>query len=249
MISQPIRNLSGNQFLVKVAMKLVAVLLLLAGSSVALAQDVRWSWFEISVIEQDVGDAQGSQTDFMLNQTVAIATSNGNGIKFRASFGTWHNLFAFVDFTSSDIDVDVLVTNAGGQFPASDEFDFTTYHSGIGAKWSLTHSTDFYGAVSYDSTDFDFGSFAGENFDTGDKDIGAQLGLRSMFSDDLELRLHARYTNVGAVDLTTGVLDSDTLFGLGFGYELVRGLSIIGDYESGEFSSWNIGFRLDLSED
>ena len=249
MISQPIRNLSGKHTRALVAAKMVAALMLLAGSSIAAAQDVRWSWFEISMIEQDVGDAQGSVTDFVLNQTVDIATSNGNGIKFRASVGTWHNLFAFVDFTSSDIDVDVVVTNAGGVFPASDEFDYTTYRSGIGVKWSLTHSTDFFGAVSYDTTDFDFGSFAGENFDTGDKDIGAQLGLRSMFGDNLELRLHGRYTNVGAVDLTTGVLDSDTLFGVGFGYELVRGLSIIGDYESGQFSSWNIGFRLDLSED
>jgi hypothetical protein len=154
-----------------------------------------------------------------------------------------------VDFTSTDIDVDVLVTNSGGEFPASDEFDYTTYRSGVGVKWSITHSTDIYGAVSYDSTDFDFGSFAGENFDTGDKDIGAQFGVRSMLGDDLEIRLHGRYTNIGAVDLTTGVLDSDTLFGVGFGYELVRGLSIIGDYESGEFSSWNLGFRLDLSED
>ena len=246
MMSQLTRNLSGTRTLARNALRVLASLLLLTGSSVALAQDVRWSFFEISVIGQDVGDAQGSQTDFVLNQTVDIATSNGNGIKFRASFGTWHNLFAFVDFTSSDIDVDVLVTNAGGEDRGSDEFDFTTYHSGIGVKWSLTHSTDFYGAVSYDSTDFDFGSFVGEDapvqFDTGDKDIGAQLGLRSMFGDNLELRLHARYTNVGAVDLSTGVLDSDTLFGVGFGYELVRGLSIIGDYESGEFSSWNLGF-------
>ena len=70
-----------------------------------------------------------------------------------------------------------------------------------------------------------------------------------MLGDHLEVRATGRYTNVGAVDLSTGVLDSDTLFGVGFGYELVRGLSITGDYESGEFSSWNLGFRLDLSED
>jgi hypothetical protein len=44
-------------------------------------------------------------------------------------------------------------------------------------------------------------------------------------------------------------MDADTLFGVGFGYELIRGLSITGDYESGEFSSWNIGFRLDLDEE
>ena len=248
MISQLTRNLSGTQTLARNALRVFASLLLLVGSSAALAQDVRWSFFEVSFIEQDI-DQQGTMVDFTLNQSVDIDTSSGNGIKFKASFGTWHNLFAFIDFTSSDIDVDVVVTNSGGVFPASDEFDYTTYRSGIGGKWAITYSTDVYGAVTYDSTDFDFGSFAGENFDTGDKDVGAELGVRSMFGDHLELRLHGRYTNLGAVDLSTGVLDSDTLFGVGFGYELVRGLSIIGDYESGEFSSWNLGFRLDLSED
>ena len=248
MISQLTRNRSGTQTLARNTLRVFASLLLLTGSSVALAQDVRWSYFEVSYIEQDI-DQQGTMVDFVLNQSVDIDTSSGNGIKFKASFGTWHNLFAFIDFTSSDIDVDVVVTNSGGVFPASDEFDYTTYRSGIGAKWSITHSTDVYGAVTYDSTDFDFGSFAGENFDTGDKDVGAEIGARSMFGDHLEVRVTGRYTNVGAVDLSTGVLDSDTLFGVGFGYELVRGLSIIGDYESGEFSSWNLGFRLDLSED
>ena len=61
MISQPIRNLSGKQPLVKIATQLVAALLLLAGSSVAGAQDVRWetpyyidSSADISpIIEQD----------------------------------------------------------------------------------------------------------------------------------------------------------------------------------------------------
>jgi len=248
MISQSIRNLTGTQTLARIALKVFASLLLLTGSSGALAQDVRWSWFEIAFIEQDIGQ-QGTITDFALNQTVDVDASSGSGIKFKATIGTWHNLFAFIDFTSTDIDVDVVVTNAGGEFPASDEFDYTTYRSGIGAKWSVTHSTDVYGAVTYDSTDFDFGSFAGENFDTGDKDIGAEIGVRSMLGDNLEIRLTGRYTNVGAVDLSTGVLDSDTLFGVGFGYELVHGLSITGDYESGEFSRWNLGFRLDLNED
>ena len=57
-------------------------------------------------------------------------------------------------------------------------------------------------------------------------------------------------SNVGDVDLNSpaGSFDADTLFGAGFGYELVRGLSITGDYESGEFTNWSIGFRLDLDE-
>jgi hypothetical protein len=228
--------------------RIIAALLLITACSPALAQDVRYSWFEMSFVGQDV-DRDGSLADIVLGQTVDVSGSDGDGIKFRGSVGTWKNLFAFLDYSSSDIDVDALVSNALGQFPAEDEFDFTTVRAGVGLKWSLTHKTDIFGALSFDSTDFDFGSFAGENFDTDDQDVGVTLGIRSMFKDKIELRAHVRHTGVGDVDLNTGIFDSDTLVGLGFGFELIRGLSITGDYESGEFSNWNIGFRLDLDED
>jgi len=248
MISQPASGLSSTQLIKGAAVKTVAALLLMSASSVALAQEVRWSWFEVSFVQQDI-DEQGTMTDFVLNQSVDVDAKDGDGIKFRASIGTWHNLFAFLDFNSSDIDVDVVVTNAGGIFPAADEFDYTAIRGGVGIKWAVTHKTDLYVAGSFASTDFDFGSFAGENFDTGDKGIGGELGFRSMLSDKFEIRARARYTEVGVVDLSTGVLDTDTLLGIGFGYEVIRGLSIIGDFEAGEYSSWNIGFRLDLNED
>lgn len=228
--------------------RIIAALLLLAASMPTWAQDVRYSWFEISFVGQDV-DQSGSITDNVLGQTVDVSGSDGDGIKFRGSIGTWKNLFAYFDYSSSDIDVAALVSNAQGQFPAEDEFDFTTVRGGVGYKYSWTPKTDLYGALSYDSTDFDFGSFAGEDFDADDQDVGVTFGIRSMVTDEIELRAHARYTGVGDVDATTGEFDSDTLFSVGFGYELIRGLSITGDYESGEFSNWNIGFRLDLDED
>ena len=228
--------------------KIFVALLLLACSAAASAQEVRYSWFEISFVRQDV-QREGIAFDPTLSQAVEVAATNGSGTKFRGSVGTWHNLFAFVDFSSSDINVDAVVTNAQGEFPARDEFDYTFARAGIGAKWSLTPRTDVYGAMSYDSMDFDFGSFAGENFDIGDKDFGAEIGVRSMIRDKIELRAAVRYSTVGDVDLNTLTLDKDTLFGVGFGYELIRGLSITGDFESGEFGSWNIGFRLDLDED
>ncbi len=248
MLSQPTGGFSSKRFVAVITVNAVAVMLLMAVPSAALAQEVRWSWFEVSFVQQDI-DEQGTMTDFVLNQSVDVDAKDGDGIKFRASIGTWHNLFAFLDFNSSDIDVDAVVTNAGGVFPAEDEFDYTAIRGGVGIKWAVTHKTDLYGAVSYDSADFDFGSFAGENFDTGDKGFGGELGFRSMLGDKFEIRARARYTEVGVVDLSSGVLDTDTLVGVGFGYEVIRGLSIIGDYEAGEYSSWNIGFRLDLNED
>ena len=232
---------AGSEWLV------VSVLLLMALSLPAQAQEVRYSWMDISFAAQDV-DRQGTQVP-IAGQTVDVDARDGDGVRFRASFGTWNNLYAFIDYGSTDIDVAAIVTNAQGVFPATDEFDYTAIRGGVGLRYTLRDDTDVYAEISFDSLDLDFGSFAGENFDIDQQDVGGALGVRKMFGDDLELRLYGRYSAVGDADLNLQEFEADTLFGAGFGFTLIRGLSIVGDYESGEFSSWSIGFRLDLDED
>ena len=143
------------------------------------------------------------------------------------------------------------ITNTGTGFTQDfeDEFDYTTIRGGIGLRYPIFHDTDIYGELTYDSLDFDFGSFAGENFDMDHQDVGGSLGVRTMLGDHFQLGIHGRYSNVGDADLTTGFFDSDVLFGVGFAWELIRGLALVGDYESGEFTNWSVGFRLDLDED
>jgi Outer membrane protein beta-barrel domain len=226
---------------------IAGVLFLTTLSATATGQEVRYSWLDMSFMAQDV-DRMGTQVP-IAGQTVEVDASDGSGVRFRGSIGTWHNLYLFIDYGATDIDVAALITNAGGQFPTEDEFDYTTVRGGIGLKIPLGGRTDIYGEVSYDSLDLDFGSFAGEDFDTDGQDAGGAIGLRTMLTDDLELRAYGRYTKVGNIDLNTGVFDDDTLFGAGFGWQIIRGLSIVGDYEAGEFSNWSIGFRLDLKED
>lgn len=226
----------------------LAFAILLAGfANGAAGQEVRYSWMDLSYMVQDV-DRQGSQEP-ILGQTVDIDASDGSGVRFRGSVGTWHNLYAFIGYGSTDIDVMAVVTNDQGVFPAEDSFDLTTIRGGAGVKFSIGFSTDIFAEVSYDSIDLDFGSFAGENFDTDDQDIGGALGVRSMVSDDIELRAWGRYTNHETVDLVTQEFDTGVLYGAGFGWQIIRGLSIVADYESGQFASWSIGFRLDLDED
>jgi len=214
----------------------------------AKAQDVRYSFLDMSYMAQDV-DRTGSQTPIP-GQTVDYNATDGHGIRFRGSIGTWHNMYLFIDYGSTDIDLDAFVVSPlipQGQ-TVSDEFDLTTIRGGVGLKYSIGTATDVYGEVTYDSSDFDFGSFALENFDLGEKDIGGALGVRRMMNDNIEVRGWARYTNVGDINLDALVFDPDVLFGAGFGWQLVRGLSIVGDDESGEFASWSIGIRLDLDE-
>ena len=228
------------------AVALVA-LLLVFGAGPAAAQEVRYSWLDMSVLAQDV-DRSGVQVP-VAGQSVEASANDGSGVRFRGSLGTWKNMYLLVSYGSSDIDVDAVITNDQGVFETNDEFDFTTIRGGIGVKWSLFQQTDLFAEVTYDSTDLDFGSFAGENFDADAQDVGAALGLRKMFGDHFEMKIEGRYTQVGDVNLNTLEFDDDTLYSVGFAWEVIRGLSIVGDYESGEFSSYGLGFRLDLSED
>lgn len=225
----------------------MGILLSATLSSPTQAQEVRYSWMDVSFMAQDV-DRKGMQTP-IAGQTVDVDASDGEGVRFRASFGTWNNLYLFLDYASTDIDVAAVVTNAQGIFPANDEFDYTTIRGGVGLRIPLRFDTDIYGEVSFDSLDFDFGSFAGENFDINEQDVGASIGIRKMFGDNLELRAYGRYSAIGDADLNTLEFDDDILFGAGFGFTVIRGLSIVGDFETGEFSSFSIGFRLDLDED
>ncbi len=214
----------------------------------ASAQEVRYSYLDMSFISTEV-DEMGTETP-VAGQTVDYDAGDGSGIRFRGSVGTWNNLYLFIDYASTDIDLSAFVVSPlipQGE-TATDEFDFTTIRGGIGLKYSISNFSDVYAEISYDSSDLDFGSFALENFDTGEKDIGATIGMRRMMNDNLELRGWGRYSNVGEVDLTTLAFDSDTLIGVGFGWQVIRGLSIVGDFESGEFANWSLGFRLDLDE-
>ncbi len=228
----------------------LAVILLCSTAVIncANAQDVRYAWFEFGVLGQDV-QKSASFFDLGLNQSVDIDASDGGGVRFRGSIGTWKNFYAFFNFETSDPTVEVVVTNIQGEFFDEDTFDLTSIRGGIGYKHSLTFKTDIIVEVGMDSVDYDFGSFAGEDFDIDEKDVGATLGIRSMLTDNLELRAHARYTNVGDVNLTEKFFDSDVLFGVGLGYMMIRGLSITLDYETGKIETLSIGFRLDLDED
>jgi hypothetical protein len=227
---------------------LAVVILAVTAPGDAFAQEeVRYSWLDLSYRAQDF-DRQGS-LEPIPGQTVDVDASSGDGVRFRGMVGTWYNLYAFIDYGSVDVDVDAVVTNDQGDFPAQDEFDLTTIRGGLGFKYSVGFNTDIYAEFSYDSIDLDFGSFAGENFDTDDQDIGGSLGIRSMVTDEIELRAWGRYTNHETVNLSNGEFDTGIVYGAGFGWEIVNGLSLVGDYESGQFSFWSLGFRVDLDED
>jgi hypothetical protein len=215
-----------------------------------MAQDLRYAWLDMSFMAQNA-EVTGTALTPVVGQFVDVSTTDGKGIRFRGSAGTWHNLYAFIDYASTDIDVAATVTNpAGEEFFDADEFDFTNIRGGLGIRFPTGWgpATDIFAEITYDVTDMDFGSFAGEDFDTTNKDVGGALGIRAMLNDNWQVHAYGRHTPNGEVDLNTGEFDAASVFGVGFGWQIVRGFSLVADYESGEFSYWAIGFRLDLDE-
>ena len=224
------------------------ILLTVLLSGTAGAQEVRYSWLDLSFMAQDT-ELQGTLQTPIAGQSVDVETQDGDGVLFRASFGTWNNMYLFGEYGTSDIDVALVVNNDQGSFPDEDEFDLTTIRGGLGVKYSVAFSTDLYFEISADSVDLDFGSFAGESFDVDDQDLGAAIGVRHMLNDNVEIRAYARHSNHSFVNLSTKEFDPGEYYGAGFSWEIVRGLALVGDYETGDFETWSIGFRLDMDED
>jgi hypothetical protein len=227
----------------------VFMALCLLAMSPAQGQEVRYSWLDISFMGQDVGRS-GTQLSPIAGQFVEGNATDGDGVRFRGSVGTWNNFYAFVHYGSTDIDFSGTVFSplVPEGAPFSDEFDYTTIRGGLGLKWSVTYTTDLYAELTYDSLDMDFGSLVGESFDTDDQDVGGALGVRWLLHDDFLVEAYGRYSNHADVDLTTLEFDTGSLIGIGLAWQVISGFSIIGDYESGDMSSWSIGFRLDLDE-
>jgi len=233
-----------------IARALLSVTAIFVMTGTSHAQEIRYSWMEMSFMGQDVSRTGSLPTPGVPDQIVDVSVSDGTGVRFRGSFGTWNNLYLVFQYAATDIDLTGEVTNPGNP-PAGfdDEFDYTSIRGGVGIKYSIFENTDIFGELTYDRVGFDFGSFAGENFDMDRQEAGGALGIRTLFGDHFMVQVHGRYSGVGDADLTTGLFDSDTLFGAGFAWEFIRGMSFVGDVESGEFSSYSLGLRIDLDED
>ena len=58
---------------------------------------------------------------------------------------------------------------------------FGEIRGGFGFRWGDGFNTDITFEISYDSMDYDFGSFAGESFDADSKDVGGAIGVGIAF--------------------------------------------------------------------
>jgi hypothetical protein len=181
-------------------------------------------------------------------QTVTVTTENGDGISIGGSLAIGNRFYFGGAFQSSIIDVAAVIRNPLGTTTATDTFDLIHDHIGFGYKVEAAENLDFVFEVSSDSTEYDFGSFAGENFDVKDKGVGAGVGFRWNPSPRFELFANAHYSEVGKVTLSTRQFDSDTSTRVGMMWYFFEDLGMGVDYLAAQVDTVSISMRFGFGD-
>jgi hypothetical protein len=177
-------------------------------------------------------------------QTVTVTTEDGDGISVGGSVAIGERFYFVGSYQSAIIDVTGEVVNLLGVTPVDDNFDFVVTGLGFGYVKELRPTLDLNAELTYDAVDYDFGSFAGEDFDTNDGGAGAKIGLRWNPVEPLEVSGFVRWSPVGKPDFTAQTLDSDTLIGVGVSWYFIEDLGVGVNYETGAVDTLTVSMRF-----
>ncbi|HEY8555233.1 MAG TPA: hypothetical protein VIL43_11930 [Burkholderiales bacterium] len=216
--------------------------LLTAHAAAAGASDLSYTFIDFKVLSPSV-DATGIQTSAP-GQTVQVATGDGDGIAVAGGMLLPARFYLAGEFASSVIDVDGVVVSPLTVAQVSGEFDLVTSTLAVGYQRELGENFDVIAEISYDSAEYDFGSFAGERFDTDGSGAGARLGFRWNPVPPFELFASAKYSPVGEVSLDARELDSETRVSAGLRWYFFEDLGVGVDYESGDASMLTLSMRF-----
>lgn len=220
----------------------LACLALLAPAPPALASNLSYTFLDFEYVQQDI-EASGFQVP-VPTQTVSVVSRDGDGIAFRGSLALPGRIYVGGSFKSSIVDVDAVVINPLVTTEITDNYDFILSRLNVGYVLELGENLDLIAELSADSADLDFGSFAGESFDTEDAGAGASIGFRWNPNPNLEVFGRARYSSVANVDLTTLEFDSDTYGSVGMRWYFFEDVGIGVDFESGEVDTFSLTMRF-----
>jgi hypothetical protein len=206
------------------------------------ASELSYTFIDFRYVANDI-DAGGEQVP-VPTQTVTASTEDGDGISVGGSLAIGERFYVVGSYQSAIIDVTGEVTNPLGVTPVKDNFDFVATGIGFGYQKELRPTLDLNAELTYDMADYDFGSFAGEDFDANDSGAGAKAGIRWNPLEPLEVAAFVRWSPVGKADLTTQTLDADTLVGVGMSWYFIEDLGVGVNYEIGTVDTLTISMRF-----
>jgi hypothetical protein len=208
----------------------------------AQASELSYTYLDFMYADQTV-DATGNQQP-VFGQNIFVDAEQGDSIAMGGSLGLGKRFFLSGSFASSIIDVTATVTSPLAEVTVTDNFDVISSRLSLGYVQPLGDAFDLLFEVTYDSLEFDFGSFAGESFDVEDSGAGAQIGFRWNPTRALELYASSRFSPVGKVTLDDLEFDSDVINRVGLMWYFFEDLGVGLDYESGQVESFSVSMRF-----
>jgi len=212
----------------------------------AHASDLSYTFVDFGALAVK-SDATGQQSPTP-GQTVTVAAGKWDGLTVAGSLALGQRFYLAGSYDSAVVDVDAVIRSTLATASTSGNFDHVITRVGFGYMQPIGQRLDLLFELGRDKVSYDFGSFAGENFDVEDSALAAQVGLRFKASDSLELFVAARGSDVGKVDLTTRTFDSGTEVSAGLRFYFFEDLGLGVDYRSGDVDTLALSMRFGFGE-
>jgi hypothetical protein len=215
-----------------------------APSLATQATDLSYTFLDFQSLDNTV-DKTATQSP-VPGQTVQIQTSSGHGIGAAGSY-LFNERFYFAGYyKSSVIDYSGTVKSPIATDHATGTFDLVASNLALGYVHKFGDRLDFTADIDFDSSTYDFGSIAGENFDLKDTGAGASVGLRWNPRRPFELSLTGHYSPVEKADLSKHRFESGTSVTAGFRWYFFESLGVGIEYRSGDVDVTTISMRFNF---
>jgi hypothetical protein len=215
-------------------------------ATAARAADLTYTYIDFQVLGSEF-DATGVQRPIP-EQQVAVTADGGTGISVAGSLALPAGLYVAGVYDSSIIDVDTRITSPLAEESIADEFDLISSGFGIGYRRALGQNFDLVAELTYDTAQLDFGSLAGEDFDTTGSGPAARVGFRWSPVESFELYANGGRSPVARVSLDERRFESGTVVNAGIRWYFFEDLALGIGYRGGELSALTVSMRFGFGD-
>jgi hypothetical protein len=227
---------------VKLDKKAVACAVAISLPSFASASELAYTFLDFEALDTSV-TAAGAKTP-VPGQTVQIETKDGDGIAVGGSLAVKKRFYMGGFYKSSIVDVVGQVSSPLTTVDLTDTFDLVQSNLYGGYIHAIGDKLDLVFQLSYESSNYDFGSFVGENFDLDESGLGGLFGVRWNPHRAIELFVSGRYSPVAKPLLSEGRHESGSSVSAGLRWYFFENLGMGIEHESGEVDMTTISMRF-----
>ena len=223
----------------------VAIAALAAPALPVAASELSYTFLEFGTI---VTETELEAEQLIDTQTVRLDPGEGDGLAISGSLAIGRRFYLAGSYRSAVISTDAFVTSPEATTVLSGSFNWTTSHAGFGAIVPIGDRVDFVAEVAGHSVQYDFGSFAGENFDTDASGGGMSVGFRFNPHPSFELAIAGVASEIGEVDLATGQFDSGSRLAAALRWYIFEDIGLGLDYAGGDVPYLGASIRFGFGE-